>query len=285
MLGTVIKDILFGRKHAPDGSNTPEQTPRHPPLDFGHLKLSQCLYGWMLYSGPYIGRCFELYGEYSESEVDVLRKYLKAGGVAIDVGANIGDLTIPMARIAGPEGRIFAVESHPEMFNVLCANLALNALANVKPLNHFIADDANVDTASPVWGEHAYTGEVWPVSFIQIDALGLPRCDLIKVDVDGKELEVLRSALKTIEKFHPVLYFENDVREKSPALLEFCFAHGYRLFAHPAPIFRPGNFLGNPVNAWHPSSIVSQMILALPPGEPDVPGQLTEIRDASFWWG
>jgi hypothetical protein len=37
-------------------------------MDFGALKLKRCRYGWMLFTGQYIGRCFDLYGEYSESE-------------------------------------------------------------------------------------------------------------------------------------------------------------------------------------------------------------------------
>jgi hypothetical protein len=36
-------------------------------MQFGNLTLKQCKYGWMLFSGPYIGKCFELYGQYSES--------------------------------------------------------------------------------------------------------------------------------------------------------------------------------------------------------------------------
>jgi hypothetical protein len=107
MLGMVIKKLLFGHQKDPSSSAASTEDNRNSPIDFGNLKLRPCLYGWMLYSGPYIGRCFELYGEYSESEVYVLRKYLTPGDIAIDVGANIGDLTIPMARIVGPEGQPF----------------------------------------------------------------------------------------------------------------------------------------------------------------------------------
>ena len=54
--------------------------------DFGHIKLGQCKYGWMFFNGPYIGRCFELYGEYSESEVSVFKAYIKPGDYVIEVG-------------------------------------------------------------------------------------------------------------------------------------------------------------------------------------------------------
>jgi hypothetical protein len=63
-------------------------------MRFGDLQLKACKYGWMLFAGPYIGKCFELYGEYSEAEVDAMRLFLTEGSYAIDVGANIGDLTV-----------------------------------------------------------------------------------------------------------------------------------------------------------------------------------------------
>lgn len=250
---------------------------------FGDLKLSRCRHGWMLHAGPYIGKCFELYGEYSEAEVDVMRAYVRPGDCALDVGANIGDLTLPLAALVEPEGRVYAVESNPATFNVLCANLALNAIEHVKPLNVFIADSSDVDTGSAQWGPDAYTGGIWAPSFMAIDDLDLPRCSFIKVDVDGKELEVLRSARRTIERCAPVLYFENDIRERSSELLAHVLAQGYRLYAHVAPIFRPDNFLQNPVNAW-PQAIASLMVLALPPSCRDAPLPLPEISGADFWW-
>src|SRR6185369_4454414 len=58
----------------------------------------------MLFYGPYIGKCFDLYGQYSESEVAMMRAFLREGSTVIDVGANIGDLTLPLARIVGESG-------------------------------------------------------------------------------------------------------------------------------------------------------------------------------------
>jgi hypothetical protein len=45
-------------------------------MQFGNLTLKQCKYGWMFFSGPYIGKCFELYGQYSESEISIMRAFL-----------------------------------------------------------------------------------------------------------------------------------------------------------------------------------------------------------------
>jgi FkbM family methyltransferase len=239
----------------------------------------------MLYSGPVIGKCFDLYGQYSEAEVVMMRRFLREGSTVVEVGANIGDLTLPLAKMVGVSGRVFAIESHPEVFNVLCANLALNGIVNTKPINAFVAASSEVETGSPVWGPHAYTGETWSPQFIALDALELRGCDLLKIDVDGKELEVLKSGEMQIERFRPVLYFENDLKDASAALLTFVIEKlGYDLYWHAAPIFEANNFFGNPVNHWAPKNICSLMILGIP-GERKQPlDDLPRVRDRNDWW-
>lgn len=254
-------------------------------MEFGSLKLKRCRYGWMLYSGPYIGTCFDLYGEYSESEVSIMRSLVTPGACVIDVGANIGDLTLPLSGMVGESGRVYAVESHLENYHVLCANLALNGIRNTKAINAFVAATADVDRASPMWGKHAFVSETWGVSVMALDDLDVPSCALIKVDVDGKELEVLQSGEMMIERFRPCLYLENDVRSASPALIAFLTDKlGYRLFWHPAPIFAESNFLGNPVNHWAPKNIVSLMMLCIPRESPRPVEGLREVTGPTDWW-
>ena len=254
-------------------------------MQIGKLKLKLCRYGWMLYAGPYIGTCFDLYGQYSESEIALIRLLVPPGGTIIDVGANVGSLTIPMSRIVGDAGRVYAIESHPETFNILCANLALNAIANTRPINAFVAASENVDTGSAVWGEYAYVGRTWATQFVALDALDLAACDLIKVDVDGKELEVLQSGEMQIERFRPNLYFENDVRDASPDLLSFAIDKlGYDLYWHPAPIFDADNFFDNPVNHWAPNSINSLMVLGIPAERKVTLTGLRRVASKDEWW-
>lgn len=254
-------------------------------MQFGRLTLKRCRYGWMLYSGPYIGKCFELYGQYSESEVAVMRQFLRPGDTAIDIGANIGDLTLPLSQMVGDEGKIFAFESHAENFNVLCANLALNGVVNVMPINAFVASSPDVETGSSVWGPDAYVSKRWQTPFVQLDSLDLAAMHLLKIDVDGNELDVLKSGAMQIERFRPVLYFENDMREKSRDLLAFVMGDlGYDLYWHPAPIFDANNFFGNPVNHWAPNNIVSLMMLGLPHEKRIVAQGLPVVSNPDDWW-
>lgn len=254
-------------------------------MQFGSLKLKHCRYGWMLFCGPYIGKCLDLYGQYSEAEIAMMRAFLREGNTVIDVGANIGDLTIPLAKMVGETGRVYAIESHPDNFNVLCANLALNSIRNTKAMNVFVTTGDNTDTSSRDWGEFAYVSKKWDPEFLGLDAIDLPACDLIKVDVDGRELAVLQSGEMQIEKHRPILYFENDVREASAELVSYAKDKlGYDLYWHPAPIFDVDNFFGNPVNHWAPRNIVSLMVLGVP-GERkmDIPG-LRPITNKNDWW-
>lgn len=253
-------------------------------MQFGPIKLKRCKYGWMMFCGPIIGKCFDLYGEYSEAEVGMMRNFLNFGDTVLDVGANIGDLTVPLSIAVGDSGRVYAFESNPGTFNVLCANLALNSILNTKPVNAFVAASAAVKTGGP-WGEFAYTGNTWKPHFLSIDSLHLEACHLIKIDVDGNELEVLRSAEMKIEKHRPILYFEDDIRAVSSPLLEFAMETlGYDLYWHLAPVFNEDNYFDNPVNYWAPKNMVSAMVLGIPSERHMEVPLLRRIKSKDDWW-
>ena len=143
-------------------------------MQFGKLTLKHCHYGWMLFTGRHIGKCFELYGEFSESEVSMMRNFVRPGDTAIDVGANIGDLTLPLSRMVGDGGRIVAVEPNPEFFNVLCGNLALNQISNTMPVNKFIRSDENAEAGD------AFAASVFQPGSIRLDDFNLESCRLKK---------------------------------------------------------------------------------------------------------
>jgi hypothetical protein len=100
------------------------------------LAIRRCRYGTMMYprQDRYIGRSFTEYGEYSEGEVELFRQCLRPGDVALDVGADLGAHTLPLAQIVGPGGTVFAFEPQRILFQILCGNVALNELTNVHAL-------------------------------------------------------------------------------------------------------------------------------------------------------
>jgi FkbM family methyltransferase len=224
-------------------------------LDQGHIRLARCRYGPMLYlaTDQYVGRSLDRYGEFSEDEADLLRMIIEPGWTILEVGANMGAHSVFLARATGPTGFLLAFEPQRVIFQILCANVALNALSNVYTYHAAVGRDETKLTVPcfdyTVERNYGHVGlGSWPegdlVSQLTIDSLSLPSCHLIKIDVEGMEGEVIAGAEQTIRRFRPVLYVENDREEKSAALIGQLFTLGYRLYWHLPPLFNPKNFFG-----------------------------------------
>ena len=224
-------------------------------------KLQECKHGQMLYNvnDQYIGRSLDLYGEFSEGEIDLFRQLGKPGQVIVEVGANIGAHTVFLAQQVGMTGRVLAFEPQRLVFQTLCANLALNNIANVLAFQQAVgATPGEIVVPLLDWrreqnfGELALgqyqEGERVPVT--TIDSFNLPRCDFIKVDVEGMEIEVLKGATQTIARTRAFLYVENDRRDKAPALVRFIDSLGYDMFWHAPPLFNPDNYRKNTENVF-----------------------------------
>jgi hypothetical protein len=70
----------------------------------------------------------------------------------------------------------------------------------------------------------------------------------IKIDVEGMERQVIAGGTRTLRDKRPILFVENDRREKSEDLIRSLVAMDYRLYWHLVPLFNPQNFFGNPDN-------------------------------------
>lgn len=239
-------------------------------------RLKDCRYGRMLYNANdlYLGRSLDLYGEFSEAEVDLFRLLVRPGDAVFDVGSNIGAHTVFLARAVGPKGAVFAFEPQRLIFQTLCANAALNSLPNVWCFNCAAGDAPgaiNVPTLNP-WvtnnfgglGLHEHNLGGAPVPVMRLDSLQVRSCRMLKIDVEGMELHALRGATGLIERFRPVLYVENDRKDRSAELIRFIHSLGYEMFWHHAPLFNPDNFLKNPENVF--GRTVSLNMLCMPAG-------------------
>lgn len=230
-------------------------------LEEGHQRLVKARHGYVLYNSndTVIGRSIELYGEYFESEVNVFRRFMTPGDVAVDVGANIGAHTLALARLAGDRGFVYAVEPQRLVFQTLCANIALNSLNNVHCLNAAAGDApgwlrlTDPDPEAPNNFGGAQVAQLAgaplapPVASITLDdLLDLPAVKLVKIDVEGMEAAVLRGARRTLDRCKPLLYVENAFPDKSPELVAVLQDAGYRSYWHLARFFSKGNYFGCP---------------------------------------
>jgi FkbM family methyltransferase len=248
------------------------ETPKLVAGPFNHMR--QCRYGYMLYNcnDMYLGRSLDLYGEFSEGEMELLRQLIRPGDICIDAGSNIGTHTIFLARTVGPQGRVYAFEPQRLVFQTLCANMALNSMANAYCINAaagtergYINVPALDFTRTNNFGglslDVNMPGET--VDMITIDSLNLPALRLLKADVEGMELHVLKGATETIKRHFPVMYIENDRVQNSLALTQFIDSLGYEMYWHMPPLFNPRNFFGNGINVF--SNIVSVNLLCVHP--------------------
>jgi len=201
------------------------------------------------------GRSFEIYGEYSEEEVRLYTKILKNEDIVVEAGGNIGSLMVPLSRLVGA-GSVITFEPERNAFYALAGNIAINNLRNVFCFQQALGktsglvnvpelDIEKTDNFGGLELDKDYSQAThYPVGVNTIDNLNLPRCDLIKADVEGMELPVLEGATKTIDALNPYLIVEDDREEKSEALRKFIKSKGYRMYLHQAPLFNPNNWSG-----------------------------------------
>ena len=238
-------------------------------------RLKKCKYGNFLYNRQdhYIGRSLEAYGEYVDQEIQLLMGLLEPGDYIVEAGANMGADTVPLARRVGPKGHVLAIEPQRVVHQLLCANVALNWLSNVtapwcavgaKPGEAIVPplDYGKVNNFGGVSVKTEGAGERVPV--VPIDQFELPKCALLKIDVEGMERDVLIGADVTIRKTKPVLYVENNGGPSSPPLIRHLLDLGYYLFWHTPPLFNPKNMAGKAENIF--GNIVSSNMLCMPPG-------------------
>lgn len=155
-------------------------------------------------------------GSFEPRAEAILAAHLRPGMTAIDVGANIGYHSIPMAKAVGAKGRVVAIEPAPRALARLQRNLALNDVANVSVVASALGDQ-DVDAVTlPIQSSYPLRGGgvVEPVAtrLSRLDTIvaeqSLGWVDLVKIDVDGQEARVLRGARGTLERFRPSLFFE-----------------------------------------------------------------------------
>lgn len=239
--------------------------------------MRRCRHGYFVYNrnDAFIGQSLDFYGEYSEGEVDLFRLICGRGDTAVDVGANIGALTVPLSLIVGNKGKVFAFEAQRVIFQALCANVAVNSISNTVCENVGAAESSGGAYIPAV--DYCKAGNFGGVSIgsgvseeaidlERLDALldGEARIDFIKIDVEGMEEGVICGANSILNNFKPVLYVENDRIDKSTELIELIRSLGYRLYWHTPPLYNPNNYYGERINIY--KNIVSVNMLCLPDG-------------------
>lgn len=166
-----------------------------------YLRLHQC--GWM-------GR----------GERAALQRMVRPGMTVVDVGSNLGLYTVLLSRLVGEQGRVIAFEPDPELVPVLtkscvasgCGNVSIRAQALGRRSERMTLHTLAVNTGDNHLGDG---GGRWLRRSVEVEVLALDEAlpdlvpDLVKIDVQGWELEVLRGMAATLERCpRSIVYFE-----------------------------------------------------------------------------
>jgi FkbM family methyltransferase len=174
-------------------------------------------YSYLCYGNDTISNSLATRGYWENNLIKHAEKYLKDDSIILDIGANIGTWSIPLAI---KNRKIFSFEPYDSSYYALCGNIFLNNKESIiyprhcaltdnidKKTTMMLPETCNiggcklVETGNPEHTKNKYALET-------LDSFQFDKIDLIKIDVEGHELNVLKGGEQTILKYKPVILFE-----------------------------------------------------------------------------
>jgi FkbM family methyltransferase len=178
------------------------------------------------------------------------RRLYGDGVVAIDCGANIGVHTIEWAAHMTGWGSVLSIEAQERIYYALAGNIAINNCFNAIAVHAAVSSESGMlSIPTPNYllpssfgslelrqrngnefiGQAIdYTQNMSTIRKLAIDDFKLPRLDLIKLDVEGMELEALEGAKETIRRTHPIMLIEK-IKANAAELVQWLAAQGYEM--------------------------------------------------------
>ncbi|THD80630.1 MAG: FkbM family methyltransferase [Phenylobacterium sp.] len=189
---------------------------------------------------------------YEEEHLAVIERHLKPGGVFLDVGANVGNHAIYVAKHCDP-GAVIVIEPNPQALVLLRLNLLLNRLdLDTSHLGVGLSDqERKAEPSTPpnnLGGTKMVLKDDGPLKLVAGDSLFAGRrIDFIKIDVEGQEIAVLAGLEQTIAASRPPMFIEVD-NENERAFQTWLADHDYEV-AFAFPRYRNQNFVVRPKEA------------------------------------
>jgi FkbM family methyltransferase len=149
-----------------------------------------------------VSDCVRKWGTWEPAETEFILQNVKAGQVAIDLGAHFGFYTTILGKLVGKHGRVIALEPHDDNHSLLMRNVALNQLENTQVLKAIAGDRAGVGVLHEFGEGNSGAHQAVPHGgnpqfaktslhpMIKLDDLmkvGVDRVDFIKMDTQGSE--------------------------------------------------------------------------------------------------
>jgi FkbM family methyltransferase len=207
---------------------------------------------WKLDLSEGIDLSIYLLGSFEPRTLRIIESLVKRDDMVLDIGANIGAHTLHIARLVGPNGRVFAFEPTNYAFTKLLENRSLNPLLapSIVAEQVMLVDSPSTPVAREIFSswplvgsekrhpEHlgvskSTTGARSMTLDEYVEHNGIRRLSLIKLDVDGNEPTVLTGAQQTMKQFQPVFvielapYLHSEESGIFESMVELFFSRGY----------------------------------------------------------
>lgn len=171
---------------------------------------------------------------YERADLDRVAQHMRPGAHVLDVGANVGNHALYFATLM-QAARVTCIEPNPQAIEALRANVAANGLHNVIVLDALgvgLSDRADSGYGIRMRGGHLGAARLKKGGDIAVhrgdDLFAGQRVDLIKIDVEGMEMQVLAGFEQVIEDQRPALFIEVD-EENAAAFETWRVTHGYAI--------------------------------------------------------
>ncbi len=183
----------------------PKPTPKGPCI-------IKTIHGFKLIVDPAydkgLERTLSIYGTYEEGTLRIMSQVLREKSTFIDIGANIGLMSLHAAQILKKTGRVLSFEALPSTYDILQQNIKLNKFENIEAINMalgstsgtidiFDNDEINRGSSSLIKSEHSNSSHqtsIMPFDEFLDKHPEINNISSIKIDVEGWELEVLKGA-------------------------------------------------------------------------------------------
>ena len=190
----------------------------------------------------------------TQAHVDSFRRFIPEGTLAIDIGTNIGDTTVPMALAAGKNGLVLGFEPNPHIVKIVEANAGLNKdRTNIKILPYAIAEkeaeffyassEASLSNGGisekPNSAHGSYTLP-HKIKAVNLEAYlnqhfpeWLNKLSFIKIDTEGYDMEIIQSIQALLRKYQPVVEaecFSKLTVQQRNDLYDCIVSQGYEIF-------------------------------------------------------
>ena len=200
-------------------------------------------------SAETIGHSIATQGVYDLSVTETIVRLTDSGETSLDIGANIGYMSLVLAMSAGPAGRVLSFEPNPDVLPRLRINVDRWKSLGIAPIEVRTIALSDRDGQGHLGFPSGYTensglasletsGGV-PVSLSRLDSLGISRAGLMKVDVEGHEMAVFSGGHDLLAGglIRDILFEEH--RPYPAGSHEILLKHGYRIFRLTRSTWRP----------------------------------------------